>query len=93
MIQSLFGCKTAANGPGKLFNTKMGVCSTDAENVLIMEQKKSQNIAILLKALHMSKEQVCEALLEGRLIPLCLYAVYLLATISSTLNLEKVHHR
>ncbi|XP_078155716.1 formin-like protein 1 [Carex rostrata] len=65
MIQSLFGCKTAANGPGKLFNTKMGVCSTDAENVLIMEQKKSQNIAILLKALHMSKEQVCEALLEG----------------------------
>ena len=76
MIQSLFGCKTTANGPGKLFNAKMGVCSTDEEHVLIMEQKKSQNIAILLKALNVSKEQVCEALLEGTFS-------------SSTLNLEK----
>ncbi|KAJ4751374.1 Formin-like protein [Rhynchospora pubera] len=65
MIQSLFGCKTAGTGPGKQFNVKNGVCSTGEDNVLIIDQKKSQNIAILLKALNMSKEQVCEALLQG----------------------------
>lgn len=31
----------------------------------ILEPKKSQNIAILLKALNVNKEEVCEALLEG----------------------------
>ncbi|CAL9777823.1 unnamed protein product [Musa acuminata subsp. burmannicoides] len=31
----------------------------------ILDPKKSQNIAIMLKALHVSKEEVCEALLEG----------------------------
>nr|XP_009389163.1 PREDICTED: formin-like protein 1 [Musa acuminata subsp. malaccensis] len=32
----------------------------------ILEPKKSQNIAILLKALNVNKEDVCEALLEGK---------------------------
>ncbi|CAL9168850.1 formin-like protein 1 [Musa acuminata AAA Group] len=31
----------------------------------ILDPKKSQNIAIMLKALHVSEEEVCEALLEG----------------------------
>jgi hypothetical protein len=73
MIQSVFGCKTAANGTGQQFNIKDGVCLTGEETVLIIDQKKSQNVAIFLKAFNVSKEQVCEALLEGRPVLLCLY--------------------
>lgn len=38
--------------------------STNQENGLL-DPKKSQNIAILLRALNVSKEEVCEAILEG----------------------------
>lgn len=31
----------------------------------VLDPKKSQNIAILLKALNVTKEEVCEALLQG----------------------------
>ncbi|PWS21602.1 hypothetical protein DKP78_22725, partial [Enterococcus faecium] len=31
----------------------------------MLDKKKSQNIAILLRALNVSKEQVCDALCEG----------------------------
>lgn len=31
----------------------------------VLDPKKSQNIAIMLKALNVSTEEVCEALLEG----------------------------
>ena len=36
----------------------------------ILDPKKSQNISILLRALNVTIEEVCEALLEGNLIPL-----------------------
>lgn len=98
-MQSLFGCKTAANGPGKQFNVKNGGSSTGEENVLIMDPKKSQNIAILLKALNVSKEQVCAALLEGRLIPLLFICTVLVGDIISSATLplcfgfKKAHNR
>ncbi|OAY71739.1 Formin-like protein 1 [Ananas comosus] len=40
--------------------------STNQENGLL-DPKKSQNIAILLRALNVSKEEVCEAILEGNM--------------------------
>lgn len=41
----------------------------------VLDPKKSQNIAILLRALNVTIDEVCEALLEGNwriLLPLCL---------------------
>lgn len=36
----------------------------------VLDPKKSQNVAILLRALNVTIEEVCEALLEGILHPL-----------------------
>jgi hypothetical protein len=33
----------------------------------VLDPKKSQNIAILLRALNVTIEEVCEALLEGKI--------------------------
>ena len=63
MIESLFACnvaKIATKGRREEFFSLGG----DGKTVLL-DPKKSQNIAILLKALNVSKEDVCDALLEG----------------------------
>lgn len=38
---------------------------TAMQQNIMLDPKKSQNIAILLRALNVTKEEVCEALLDG----------------------------
>lgn len=63
MIETLF----KANGPN--IATKDGprrsILPLLDEEYRVLDPKKSQNIAILLKALNVTEEEVCEALLEG----------------------------
>ena len=60
MIETLF----KANGPSKDGPRRSIIPSMD-EEYRILDPKKSQNIAILLKALNVTEQEVCEALLEG----------------------------
>ncbi|KAH0721919.1 hypothetical protein KY289_004963 [Solanum tuberosum] len=68
MIESLFGYAHAdkdKNGPKKdsMFQ------DASKQYVQIIDQKKAQNLAILLKALNVTTEEVCDALKEGNELP------------------------
>lgn len=63
MIETLF----VVNAPGsssKGVGRKTGLPSPKQEN-RVLDPKKAQNIAILLRAVNVTREEVCEALLEG----------------------------
>lgn len=45
--------------------TKRPVLAWSNQENRVLDPKKSQNIAILLRALNVTKEEVCEALLDG----------------------------
>ncbi|KAL4193723.1 hypothetical protein AMTRI_Chr06g178220 [Amborella trichopoda] len=62
MIETLFVCNNA-NSVQKDTNRRLVLPSPNQEN-RILDPKKSQNIAILLRALNVTKDEVCEALLE-----------------------------
>ena len=66
MIETLFGCNTANAAPKETNKNKYHpmLPSPKVDN-RVLDPKKSQNIAILLRALNVTKEEVCEALLEG----------------------------
>ncbi|XP_008800921.2 formin-like protein 1 [Phoenix dactylifera] len=68
MIETLFVCNTN-DGASKETSGRHFVPSVNPEN-RILDPKKSQNIAILLRALNVTKEEVCEALLEGNTVSL-----------------------
>lgn len=63
MIETLFVCKET----NKLTKeaTKRPILPLPNQENRVLDPKKSQNIAILLRALNVTKEEVCEALLEG----------------------------
>ncbi|ONK77285.1 uncharacterized protein A4U43_C02F4970 [Asparagus officinalis] len=61
MMETLFGCDST-NG---VVNGRRKVVSSSVQENAVLDAKKSQNIAILLRALNVTKEEVCEALLEG----------------------------
>lgn len=64
MIETLFmvnGSKLGAKGS----IPRSVLTSLNPEN-RVLDPKKSQNIAILLRALNVTIEEVCEALLEGK---------------------------
>ncbi|CAL9076691.1 unnamed protein product, partial [Musa textilis] len=63
MIETLFVCN-ATNGTPKESN-KQQVRPLPTQENRVLDQKKSQNIAILLRALNVTKEEVCEALSEA----------------------------
>ncbi|CAL9782389.1 unnamed protein product [Musa acuminata subsp. burmannicoides] len=63
MIETLFVCN-ATNGTPKETN-KQQVRPVPTQENRVLDQKKSQNIAILLRALNVTKEEVCEALSEA----------------------------
>ncbi|KAF8391766.1 hypothetical protein HHK36_022000 [Tetracentron sinense] len=63
MIESLF-VVNASNLTPKETARRSYLPSPNQEN-WILDQKKAQNIAILLRALNVTLEEVCEALLEG----------------------------
>ncbi|KAL5988105.1 hypothetical protein ACLOJK_035868 [Asimina triloba] len=62
MIESLFGY----NAPEKPKNNRnREQASKEHTYIHLLDHKKSQNISILLKALSVTMEEVCDALLEG----------------------------
>lgn len=63
MIETLFVVNTS-NSDSKEPNRRVVLPSPNQEN-RVLDPKKSQNIAILLRALSVTTEEVCEALLEG----------------------------
>lgn len=65
-IQSLFGYTAAdRNKAKKEFSNELGV-----QYIQIIDSKKSQNLSILLRALNVTTEEVCDALHEGNELPM-----------------------
>ncbi|KAL3509636.1 hypothetical protein ACH5RR_029037 [Cinchona calisaya] len=68
MMESLFGYVPAEKGK---YEHKRDSSSEPAfQYVQIIDPKKSQNLAILLKALNVTTEEVCDALTEGNELPI-----------------------
>ncbi|KAG9446942.1 hypothetical protein H6P81_013070 [Aristolochia fimbriata] len=63
MIETLFVCNTTNAHPKEM--PRRAILSSPNQENRVLDPKKSQNIAILLRALNVTKEEVCEALLEG----------------------------
>jgi Formin Homology 2 Domain len=66
MIETLFGCNATTNSANKEATRRPAIPIQKAQENRVLDPKKSQNIAILLRALNVTKEEVCEALLEGK---------------------------
>ncbi|KAI3451931.1 hypothetical protein Pfo_008596 [Paulownia fortunei] len=62
-MESLFGCNSANSVP-KEATKKSALPALEQEN-RVLDPKKSQNIAILIRALNVTREEVSEALLDG----------------------------
>lgn len=65
MIQSLFGYAATENKNDK----KNSSSSRDSQSqfIQLIDQKKAQNLSILLRALNVTTDEVRDALLEGTL--------------------------
>lgn len=64
-MESLFGCNSS--GSAKKEETRKSVLPPPVEKEnRVLDPKKSQNIAILLRALNVTRDEVSEALLDGR---------------------------
>ncbi|KAK3011527.1 hypothetical protein RJ639_011567 [Escallonia herrerae] len=62
MIETLFVVKTPNSSKD---STRGAVLPSPMQENRVLDPKKSQNIAILLRAINVTVEEVCEALLEG----------------------------
>ncbi|KAH6808322.1 formin-like protein 6 [Perilla frutescens var. frutescens] len=62
-MESLFGCNSVTPVPKEATRKFVLPCSEQENRIL--DSKKSQNIAILLRALNVTREEVSEALLDG----------------------------
>jgi hypothetical protein len=63
MIETLFVVKTPTSNPND--TTRRSVLPSPGQENKVLDPKKSQNISILLRAINVTIEEVCEALLEG----------------------------
>nr|AAF24496.1 FH protein NFH1 [Nicotiana tabacum] len=63
MIETLFVVKTPTSNPKE--TTRRAVLPSQSQENRVLDPKKSQNISIQLRALSVTVEEVCEALLEG----------------------------
>ncbi|XP_010242489.1 PREDICTED: formin-like protein 1 [Nelumbo nucifera] len=63
MIETLFVVNTSNSTPKEM--TRHPILPSPNQENRVLDPKKSQNIAILLRALNVTVEEVCEALLEG----------------------------
>ena len=63
-MESLFGCNSTNSVPKE--PTRKSVLPPVEQEDRVLDPKKSQNIAILLRALNVTKEEVSEALLDGK---------------------------
>lgn len=66
MIETLFVVKTPTSNPKE--TTRRSVLPSQSQENRVLDPKKSQNISIQLRALNVTVEEVCEALLEGILL-------------------------
>ncbi|KAJ0234338.1 Formin-like protein 6 [Hirschfeldia incana] len=62
-MEHLFGCNSASSAPKEPVTRSVMPLAENENRVL--DPKKSQNIAILLRALNVTREEVSEALLDG----------------------------
>nr|GMC51805.1 formin-like protein 5 [Ipomoea batatas] len=65
MIETLFGAAPDKNKAG----TKKEAAEEKPQYIQIIDQKKAQNLSILLKALNVTTIEVCDALKEGNELP------------------------
>lgn len=65
MMESLFGCNSVNSVPKEPTTRKSVLPPVELEN-RVLDPKKSQNIAILLRALNVTRDEVSEALLDGK---------------------------
>ncbi|KAJ0248906.1 Formin-like protein 1 [Hirschfeldia incana] len=65
MIETLFVAKSLDSKPNQSQTTPRCVLPSPNQENRVLDPKKAQNIAILLRALNVTIEEVCEALLEG----------------------------
>ncbi|KAL1218001.1 Formin-like protein 1 [Cardamine amara subsp. amara] len=65
MIETLFVAKTLDSKPNQSQTTPRSALPSLNQENRVLDPKKAQNIAILLRALNVTIEEVCEALLEG----------------------------
>ncbi|XP_076905654.1 formin-like protein 6 [Bidens hawaiensis] len=63
MMESLFGCNSS--GPAKKEEPRRSVLPPVVKENRVLDPKKSQNIAILLRALNVTRDEVADALLDG----------------------------
>lgn len=62
-METLFGCNSAVSIPKEA--TRKSVLPPVEQENRVLDPKKSQNIAILLRALNVTRDEVSEALLDG----------------------------
>ncbi|KAI4325098.1 hypothetical protein MLD38_030523 [Melastoma candidum] len=86
MMESLFGYNT----DNSKMDNKKGSLSGDAtpQYIQIIDSKKAQNLSILLRALNLTTEEVCDALTEGNELPGELLQTLLKATPSTDEELK-----
>lgn len=63
-METLFGCNSTTAAPPKEPIRRSVLPPVKQEN-RVLDPKKSQNIAILLRALNVTRDEVSEALLDG----------------------------
>lgn len=63
MMETLFGCNSANSVPKE--PTRRSVLPPVELENRVLDPKKSQNIAILLRALNVTRDEVSEALWDG----------------------------
>lgn len=62
-MQNLFGYKAAVQNKN---NRKKEAAAFEAPKFIqIIDPRKAQNLSIILKALHVTTDEVCDAILEG----------------------------
>jgi hypothetical protein len=66
MIETLFMVNNSNFNVKDHNGRRLSLPLLNQENT-VLDPKKSQNIAILLRALNVTIEEVCEALLEGKI--------------------------
>lgn len=64
MMEDLFGYGSSSQNKNESGNTASNL-QAQPKLIQIIEPKKAQNLAILLKALNITKDEVSDAILEG----------------------------
>lgn len=65
MMETLFGYTNTDKGKGDIKKKRSASMDQAPQFIQIIDGKKSQNLSILLKALNVTMEEVCDALREG----------------------------